>query len=154
MSRTALAEVAETPFRRIPKAKPHLRLEPGTYSTAQVAAMSGASLRQLQWWDERGFLKPEHEGHTRIYDWLDVAMATMFIEVAKKGVSRHLLYRKQKAIREILIEAERMIGKRTWLATDGKKSKLITMLEDVEDFSKPVAVVYLTPILRMVKPLS
>ena len=29
------------------------------YSTEEVSIISGASKRQLQWWDEEGYLKPE-----------------------------------------------------------------------------------------------
>lgn len=29
-----------------------------TYTSGQVSAKTGATLRQLQWWDERGILKP------------------------------------------------------------------------------------------------
>lgn len=37
------------------------------YSTAQVAAHSGATLRQLQWWDVASVLRPQRVGHRRLY---------------------------------------------------------------------------------------
>lgn len=51
-------------------AKP--KLKPGNYTTKQVSKMTGATLRQLQWWAERGFIHPEHVGHYRIWTDADV----------------------------------------------------------------------------------
>lgn len=35
--------------------------------TSAVAKISGASMRQLQWWDEKGFIRPVMVGHERHY---------------------------------------------------------------------------------------
>lgn len=36
-------------------------------STNDISQRTGASLRQLQWWDEQGWCQPQHVGHRRIY---------------------------------------------------------------------------------------
>jgi hypothetical protein len=35
-----------------------------TYRTADVAKL-GPSLRQLQWWDEHNYVRPDRDGHNR-----------------------------------------------------------------------------------------
>ena len=37
------------------------------FTSQQVIALTGITPRQLQWWDERGVVKPEREGHRRLY---------------------------------------------------------------------------------------
>jgi len=39
----------------------------------EVAALTGISLRQLQWWDERGLVVPARQGHRRLYSLDDLA---------------------------------------------------------------------------------
>jgi DNA-binding transcriptional MerR regulator len=47
------------------------------YRSAEVVALTGISPRQLQWWDEKGWLQPRNRidhsrfastGHARVYD--------------------------------------------------------------------------------------
>ena len=37
------------------------------FTSQQVVAMTGITPRQLQWWDERGVVKPQRQGHRRLY---------------------------------------------------------------------------------------
>ena len=40
---------------------------PDRFTSQQVMALTGITPRQLQWWDERGVVKPERDGHRRLY---------------------------------------------------------------------------------------
>ena len=37
------------------------------FTSQQVIQAIGITARQLQWWDERGVVKPDREGHRRLY---------------------------------------------------------------------------------------
>ncbi len=38
-----------------------------SFSSEEVATLARVTARQLQWWDERGVVSPEHQGHRRRY---------------------------------------------------------------------------------------
>ncbi len=40
---------------------------PDRFTSREVIALTGITARQLQWWDERGVVKPAREGHRRLY---------------------------------------------------------------------------------------
>ena len=40
---------------------------PRTFTSSDVSRIAQVSLRQLQWWDERKVVSPQHEGHKRVY---------------------------------------------------------------------------------------
>ena len=75
------------------------------YSSADVARLSGVSLRQLQWWDERKVVSPRHEGHRRLYFTADVIEVTVIAELRRKGFSL-------QKIRRVLKWMQREMGKR------------------------------------------
>jgi len=102
-----------------------LAVPPGerTYSSADVSRISGVSLRQLQWWDERKVVSPRHEGHKRLYLTEEVVEVTVIAELRRKGFSL-------QKIRRVLRFLQREMGKRLaevagsesdlHLLTDGK----------------------------------
>lgn len=121
-----------------------------TFTTGHVAAMSGASLRQLQWWDERGVVRPEHDGHKRIYDSTQAALCIVTMELRNRGLT---LQRSRRLIRQI----ERVLNVwvpatvATFLVTNGKTVSTITDLAELERWREsPVYLVYLNPIMGMV----
>lgn len=57
------------------------------YSTKQVAQRTGATIRQLQWWDEKEIIKPEIRGRRRYYSPDQVAEAQLLVKLFDKGVS-------------------------------------------------------------------
>jgi len=93
------------------------------YSSTDVARAAGVSLRQLQWWDERHVVSPEHQGHKRIYSRAQVVEITVIAELRRKGFSL-------QKIRRVLRYLQREMGKRLsdvlenqsalHLLTDGK----------------------------------
>jgi DNA-binding transcriptional MerR regulator len=93
------------------------------YSSADVARLSGVSLRQLQWWDEQKVVSPRHDGHKRIYDMAEVVEVSVIAELRRKGFSL-------QKIRRVLRFLQKEMGKRLadilapesdiHLLTDGK----------------------------------
>lgn len=93
------------------------------YSSTDVARAASVSLRQLQWWDERHVVSPEHQGHKRIYSPEQVVEITVIAELRRKGFSL-------QKIRRVLRYLQREMGKRLsevlenqtdmHLLTDGK----------------------------------
>ena len=111
------------------KAQPAIPAGEKTFTSAEVSRVSGVSLRQLQWWDERKVVSPRHEGHKRLYLTEEVVEVTVIAELRRKGFSL-------QKIRRVLRFLQREMGKRLaevmsaqsdlHLITDGK----IIYLED------------------------
>ncbi len=57
-----------------------------TFSTKQLSQLSGASLRQLQYWCEARVLRPRIEGHGRLYSERDLRMVRIVGDLTAKGV--------------------------------------------------------------------
>jgi DNA-binding transcriptional MerR regulator len=58
-----------------------------TFTSREVAAITGISARQLQWWDERGIVVPARAGHKRVYSRDDVAEVAILCELRRRGFS-------------------------------------------------------------------
>jgi len=103
-----------------------------TYTSSDVAQIAQVSLRQLQWWDERKVVSPNHEGHKRVYLPEEVVEITVIAELRHKGFSL-------QKIRRVLRFLQKEMGKRLsevlsaesdlHLVTDGKT----IYLEDKSD---------------------
>jgi DNA-binding transcriptional MerR regulator len=114
------------------KARPDLAQPSRTYTSTDVARIAQVSLRQLQWWDERKVVSPQHEGHKRIYSPEEVVEITVIAELRRKGFSL-------QKIRRVLRFLQREMGRRLselldsdsrlHLLTDGKS----IYLEDQQD---------------------
>lgn len=54
------------------------------FTTTQFSVLTRATPRQLQWWDEQGWLKPaEHYGHRRRYHPDQVKLAKLLVAVGR-----------------------------------------------------------------------
>ena len=53
--------------------------------TSEVQKITGLSLRQLQWWDERGYVCPKKERHRRLYDDRSVRALIVLAALKAKG---------------------------------------------------------------------
>src|SRR6266849_1326846 len=105
------------------KSRPEAQNSDKTYSSNDVATVAGVSLRQLQWWDERKVVSPQHEGHRRVYGAAEVIEITVIAELRRKGFSL-------QKIRRVLKFLQKEMGKRLaellcaeadlHLVTDGK----------------------------------
>lgn len=56
------------------------------YSTKEAAKIAGATMRQLQWWDERHVVQPRQQGHSRIYTKLDVVTLCAVSDMRAKDI--------------------------------------------------------------------
>jgi DNA-binding transcriptional MerR regulator len=57
------------------------------FTTNDVIALTGLTGRQLQWWDERGLIKPSRLGHRRIYSWDQLVTAAVICQLRRRGFS-------------------------------------------------------------------
>jgi DNA-binding transcriptional MerR regulator len=57
------------------------------FTSQQVVALTGITPRQLQWWDERGVVKPQRQGHRRIYSLQNLTELAVICELRRKGFS-------------------------------------------------------------------
>jgi DNA-binding transcriptional MerR regulator len=121
------------------KAKPAAPPAGETFSSSEVSRISGVSLRQLQWWDERNVVSPRHDGHRRVYSASEVIEITVIAELRRKGFSlqkirrvlRFLQREMNKGLAEILAgESE------VHLLTDGKSIYLEESKERIIDILK------------------
>lgn len=60
---------------------------PKTYTSSEVARSTGASLRQLQWWDEKSIVIPRQDGHKREYSQDQVIQIRKMIQLRNAGVA-------------------------------------------------------------------
>lgn len=125
----------------------------------EVAALTGISLRQLQWWDERGLVVPAREGHRRLYSLDDLTDVAVIGELRQKGFS---LQRMRKVVRFLrhevgkrLVETVRR-GSDYHLLTDGRHIYLENSAQQVIDILKnarqPMFAVCLSDAIRRVHP--
>src|SRR5438067_6071284 len=121
------------------KPRPASLPETEVYTSSDVSRISGVSLRQLQWWDERNVVSPRHDGHKRIYLPQEVIEVTVIAELRRKGFSL-------QKIRRVLRYLQREMGKRLsealgneseiHLLTDGKSIFLEDRQERIIDILK------------------
>lgn len=119
-----------------------------TYSSQDVSAVASVSLRQLQWWDERKVVSPDHSGHRRTYDAAEVIEITVIAELRRKGFSL-------QKIRRVLKFLQKEMGKRLaevmdvhsdlHLVTDGKavflEDKHVRIIDILKNANQPMFLV-------------
>lgn len=125
----------------------------------EVAALTGISLRQLQWWDERGLVVPARQGHRRLYSLDDLAEVAVIAELRRKGFS---LQRMRKVVRFLRQElgkrlVETVSGSSEYhLLTDGHRIYVENSAQQVIDILKnarqPMFAVCLSDAVRRVHP--
>jgi DNA-binding transcriptional MerR regulator len=74
-------------------------------TSVEVAQLTGISLRQLQWWDERRIVVPGRQGHRRMYSLDDLAEVAVICELRRRGFSL-------QKIRRIVRFLQKELGKR------------------------------------------
>src|SRR5215471_4496162 len=125
------------------------------YTSGDVSRIAGVSLRQLQWWDERGVVSPRQEGHRRVYLSQEVVEVSVIAELRRKGFSlqkiRRVLRFLQKDMGKRLNEAVSGTGD-VHLLTDGRNIYLEDQPNRVIDVLKnakqPMFLVCVTDQLR------
>ncbi|HKX00560.1 MAG TPA: MerR family transcriptional regulator [Bryobacteraceae bacterium] len=121
------------------KTRPVILPDEERYTSNDVARISGVSLRQLQWWDERKVVSPRQDGHKRVYMPQEVVEISVIAELRRKGFSL-------QKIRRVLKYLQREMGKRLsdaisseseiHLLTDGKSIYLEESADRIIDLLK------------------
>ena len=131
---------------------------PEQFSSQEVIALTGVTARQLQWWDERGVVRPERLGHRRLYSMQHVMEMAVICELRRKGFSL-------QGVRKVMRFLQREFGKglaeivsRTsdvHLLTDGTHLYLETSARHIVDIlknsSQPILGICLSDALRQVR---
>src|SRR5215475_10503996 len=112
---------------------------PDRFTSHDVVAVTGITPRQLQWWDERGVVKPDREGHRRMYSLDQVTEVAVICQLRHKGfplqaVRKVLGFLKQefgKGLAEIF-----ECGSDLHLLTDGEHIYLETSEKQIVDILK------------------
>jgi DNA-binding transcriptional MerR regulator len=131
---------------------------PDRFASHDVIALTGVTARQLQWWDERGVVKPERQGHRRLYSMQNVMEMAVICELRRKGFSL-------QGVRKVMRFLQREFGKNlaeivartsdVHLLTDGKHLYLETSARQIVDILKnskqPILGICLSDAVRQVR---
>jgi DNA-binding transcriptional MerR regulator len=131
---------------------------PERFSSQEVIALTGVTARQLQWWDERGVVKPERQGHRRLYSMQNILAMAVICELRRKGFSL-------QGVRKVMRFLDREFGKGlaeivgrnsdVHLLTDGTHLYLETSAKQIVDILKnsnqPILGICLSDAVRQVR---
>jgi DNA-binding transcriptional MerR regulator len=131
---------------------------PDRFSSRDVIALTGVTARQLQWWDERGVVRPERVGHRRLYSMQNVMAIAVISELRRKSFSL-------QGVRKVMRFLQREFGKGlaeivsrnsdVHLLTDGKRLYLETSARQIVDIlknsSQPILGICLSDAVRQVR---
>jgi DNA-binding transcriptional MerR regulator len=128
------------------------------FTSREVVALTGITLRQLQWWDERGIVVPARDGHRRLYSMEDLSEIAVICELRERGFS---LQRMRKIVRFLQQEFGKRLaetvstGFEYHLLTDGMHLYLETSPQQIVDILKnarqPMLAVCLSDTVRRVR---
>ncbi|MFZ0309302.1 MAG: MerR family transcriptional regulator [Candidatus Sulfotelmatobacter sp.] len=129
-----------------------------SFLSHDVIALTGITARQLQWWDERGVVKPQRQGHRRLYSIENLTEIAVICELRRKGFSL-------QGVRKVMRYLERELGKGlaeivgrnsdVHLLTDGTHLYLETSARQIVDIlrnsSQPILGICLSDAVRQVR---
>lgn len=129
-----------------------------SFSSQEVIALTGITPRQLQWWDERGVVKPERVGHRRLYSMQNLSEMAVIFQLRRKGFSL-------QGVRKVMRFLQREFGKGlaeivsrnsdVHLLTDGTHLYLETSARQIVDILKnskqPILGICLSDAVRQVR---
>jgi DNA-binding transcriptional MerR regulator len=100
------------------------------YDSKTASRIAGVSLRQLQYWDEQGFIRPsvklaEGRGSKRLYSFNDLVCLKVIKDLAQHGFSLQMIQRCLRPLKESSSQTMRPIESLKYL-TDGDKLFVIT----------------------------
>jgi DNA-binding transcriptional MerR regulator len=140
------------------KIKIDLLVSSPSFTSTDVSSITGVSLRQLQWWDEKKVVSPRQEGHRRLYLTEEVLEISVIAELRRKGFSL-------QKIRRVLRFLQKNIGKRLaevidvrsdlHLVTDGKNIYLEdnsnTIIDILKNARQPMFLVCVSDQVRRIQ---
>jgi DNA-binding transcriptional MerR regulator len=128
------------------------------FNSQEVIRLIGITPRQLQWWDEKGVVRAQHEGHRRLYSADRLTELAVISELRRKGFSL-------QGVRKVMRFLDREFGKGLaeivsstsdyHLLSDGKRLYLETSAKEIVDILKnsrqPILGVCLSDAVRLVR---
>jgi DNA-binding transcriptional MerR regulator len=128
------------------------------FTSSEIAALTGITARQLQWWDERGIVVPARQGHRRLYSLEDLTEVAVICELRRRGFSlqrvRQLMHLLQREFGRRLAETVRGASE-SHLLTDGHTLYLETSPRQIVDILKnsrqPMLAICLSDTVRQVR---
>jgi len=101
-----------------------------TYDSKTASRIVGVSLRQLQYWDERDFIRPsaqpaEGRGTKRLYSFHDLVCLKVVKDLARRGFTLQKIRRCLKPLKEMNAHTERPTESLKYL-TDGEELFVLT----------------------------
>src|ERR1700732_4266137 len=131
---------------------------PDRFTSREVIALACITARQLQWWDERGVVRPARQGHRRLYSMNHLTEVAVICELRRKGFS-------PQGVRKVMRFLDREFGKGLaeivsrasdyHLLTDGTHLYLETSAKQIVDIlknsSQPILGIGLSDAVRHVR---
>jgi DNA-binding transcriptional MerR regulator len=101
-----------------------------TYNSKEASRIAGVSLRQIQYWDERGFIRPsvrtaQGRGTKRLYSFHDLLCLKVMKDLTHRGLSLQKVRRCLQPLRRYTAEPGQALESLKYL-TDGEKLFVIT----------------------------
>src|SRR5450755_4627151 len=128
------------------------------FTSREVVALTGITLRQLQWWDERRIVIPAREGRRRLYSMEDLAEVAVICELRRRGFSLQRVRRVMRFLQREFSKrlAETVTGSSDYhLLTDGRNLYLETSARQIVNILKnsrqPMLAICLSDIARQVR---
>jgi len=110
-----------------------------SFTSFEVAQLTGITLRQLQWWDEQKIVAASRQGHRRIYSLDDLAEVAIICDLRRRGFSlqkiRRVVRFLQKELGRRLLQTVRTADE-YHLLTDGRHIYLEDSARGVVDLLK------------------
>jgi len=128
------------------------------YTSAEVMLLTGITARQLQYWDERGVVRPMRQGHKRLYSLDDLAEISVICDLRDRGFSlqriRRVMRLLQREFRKRLVDTVSEHGE-YHLLTDGHRIYLQSSADQIVDILKnsrqPMLAVCLSDRVRQIR---
>jgi DNA-binding transcriptional MerR regulator len=100
------------------------------YDSKMASRIVGVSLRQIQYWDEQGFVRPsvkpaEGRGSKRLYSYRDLICLKFMKDVTRRGLSVRGARRCLRPLRQYAVQSGQASQALKYL-TDGEKLFVIT----------------------------
>ena len=101
-----------------------------TFNSKMASRIVGVSLRQIQYWDERGFIRPsvklaEGRGTQRLYSFSDLVQLKVVKDLTEYGLSLQKIRRCLTYLKRSFPETVQPLGSLRYL-TDGEKLFVLT----------------------------
>jgi DNA-binding transcriptional MerR regulator len=101
-----------------------------TYDSKMASRIVGVSLRQIQYWDERGFVRPsvkaaQGRGTKRLYSFHDLVCLKVVKDLTYHGFSLQKVRRCLRPLKQYSPQGEEALGSLRYV-TDGEKLFVIT----------------------------